>query len=98
MPLPLPAFLGLFEFAQGTLPALLQFGRDQPVVRVRLMELTLGQPRLITQTFDRLLPRPVDLLFFLSEVGHRSRLGIQFGRGQRREKELHDVVVDRICR
>ena len=46
--------LGLAQFAQRQFPAVLQFAGNIAVVRVDLVELALGQQRLVAQALDLL--------------------------------------------
>ena len=57
----LEAFFGLLEFAQRRLPAPLQFGGHQAVVRVGLVELPLGQAGLVAQPFESAAAGLLDL-------------------------------------
>src|SRR6266851_2441394 len=86
------------QFSQRRLPASLQFGRHQAIVRVGLVELSLSQPSLVAQSVELLLLSPLHSFVILLESSDRLVVQVQFQRRQHSEKSLDDLGVDGVRR
>ncbi len=86
---------GLAQIAQRLLPAPLEFGGDETVVRIDLIELPFGQRRPVAQPLNLLRLSLQRGRVRLAPERHCPRVGIQFGGGEGLEEGRHGLGIDR---
>src|SRR5205085_11694692 len=80
---------GLFSAAKRAerrLPAPLEFGRDEPIVRIDAVELPFGEASFVTEPLDLLHLRPLQGLIDMALRLPRPRPGVNLRWRHRRQK------------
>lgn len=86
-------FFGLLKRYQGGLPAPFQFCGYQPVIRIDLIVLTLGQGGLIAQALELLLLSVSAFLIGCALGLEGLLIGIQLNGGESLEEGLHHLFI-----
>jgi len=88
----------LLEITQGSFPALFQFSRDQAILGIDAVELSLCQGRVVPKPLQGLLVRMVTRLLSLCLCRQCLRIDSEFDGREGLEKGLDHAGVDRVGR